>query len=133
LRGGLALAPYGSEVMPVYEYKCAKCGKHFDFRQKFSDEPLTVHEDCGGELEKLISPPAFHFKGTGWYVTDYAKTNGNSGPDKNASKSEGSGESKPSESKSESKSDSKSDSKSETKSESKPASPAPATTSSESK
>jgi putative FmdB family regulatory protein len=125
LRGGLTLAPYGSDVMPVYEYKCSKCGSHFDFRQKFSDDPLTTHEDCGGELEKLVSAPAFHFKGTGWYVTDYAKTNGNSSPEKGSAKSEGGGESKPSESKSESKSD--------TTSESKPSTPAPASTSSDSK
>jgi putative FmdB family regulatory protein len=115
--------------MPVYEYKCNKCGSQFDVRQKFSDEPLTIHEDCGGELEKLISPPAFHFKGTGWYVTDYAKTNGNSSPDKGVSKAEGGGESKSSDAKSESKSETKSD----TNSESKPAAPAPASTSSDSK
>ncbi len=46
--------------------------------QKFTDAPLTVHENCGGEVEKVISPPAIHFKGSGWYVTDYAR-NGKSG------------------------------------------------------
>jgi putative FmdB family regulatory protein len=66
--------------MPLYEYKCHSCGKKFEVIQKFSDEPLTRHEECGGDVEKLISAPAFHFKGTGWYVTDYAK--GNSGAPK---------------------------------------------------
>ena len=59
--------------MPLYEYKCRKCGKGFEEIRKFSDPPLTVHEHCGGELQKLLSPPAIQFKGTGWYVTDYAK------------------------------------------------------------
>lgn len=59
--------------MPLYEYKCRKCGESFDVIQKFSDSPLTVHEGCGGEVRRVISPPAFHFKGSGWYVTDYGK------------------------------------------------------------
>ena len=66
--------------MPLYEYLCHSCGKKFEVIQKFSDEPLKIHEECGGEAERLISAPAFHFKGTGWYVTDYAK--GNSGAPK---------------------------------------------------
>ena len=59
--------------MPLYDYRCHKCGKTFEVRQKFSDEPLHTHEECGGEVERLISAPALQFKGTGWYVTDYAK------------------------------------------------------------
>jgi putative FmdB family regulatory protein len=59
--------------MPLYEYQCAKCGKVFEVIQKFSDAPLEVHEGCGGEVVKLLSAPAFHFKGSGWYATDYAK------------------------------------------------------------
>jgi putative FmdB family regulatory protein len=107
--------------MPLYEYRCDHCGKHFDALQKFSDEPLTVHAECGGgPVERLISPPAFHFKGSGWYVTDYAKTNGTSNP----AKSEGSFESK---------GDSKSESKSESSSESKKESASPAPAASESK
>ena len=93
--------------MPLYEYKCDKCGETFEVRQKFADEPLTVHDKCGGHVERLISAPAFQFKGSGWYVTDYGKG--------------GNGSSKKSESKSESTSESKSETKSETKSESKPA------------
>ena len=59
--------------MPIYEYKCQKCGRKFEVRRRISAEPLKVHADCGGEVEQLISAPALHFKGTGWYVTDYAK------------------------------------------------------------
>ena len=62
--------------MPLYEYKCHSCGKTFEVIQKFSDEPLETHADCGGEVEKLVSAPAFHLKGTGWYATDYAKNSG---------------------------------------------------------
>jgi putative FmdB family regulatory protein len=81
--------------MPIYEYRCDHCGKHFDALQKFSDEPLTVHAECGGgPVERLISPPAFHFKGSGWYVTDYAKSGGTSNPAKTDGSSEGKTESK---------------------------------------
>jgi putative FmdB family regulatory protein len=59
--------------MPMYEYQCAKCGETFEKLQKFSDAPIETHEGCGGAVEKLLSAPAFQFKGTGWYVTDYAK------------------------------------------------------------
>ena len=59
--------------MPLYEYKCNSCGEVFELIQKFSDAPLTVHEKCGGAVERLISPSAFQFKGSGWYVTDYGK------------------------------------------------------------
>ena len=59
--------------MPLYEYRCLKCGEHFEEIRKFSDPPLIEHENCGGELRKLLSPPAIQFKGTGWYVTDYAR------------------------------------------------------------
>jgi putative FmdB family regulatory protein len=58
--------------MPLYEYKCQSCGETFEIIQKFSDEPLKVHEKCGGPVERLISRSSLQFKGTGWYVTDYA-------------------------------------------------------------
>ena len=70
--------------MPIYEYKCEGCGETFEVIQKFSDEPLAVHEKCGGTVYRLLSAPAFQFKGTGWYVTDYAK-GGGSGPAKGES------------------------------------------------
>jgi putative FmdB family regulatory protein len=59
--------------MPIYEYECAKCGKRIEVIQKMSDKPLKKHADCGGTLHKLISAAGFQFKGTGWYVTDYAR------------------------------------------------------------
>jgi putative FmdB family regulatory protein len=59
--------------MPIYEYECAKCGKRIEAIQKMSDKPLKKHEGCGGTLSKLISAAGFQFKGTGWYVTDYAR------------------------------------------------------------
>jgi putative FmdB family regulatory protein len=59
--------------MPIYEYECAKCGDRIEVIQKMSDDPLKKHEGCGGKLTKLISAAGFQFKGTGWYVTDYAR------------------------------------------------------------
>jgi putative FmdB family regulatory protein len=103
--------------MPLYDYHCHLCGETFEVRQKFADPLLTVHESCGGELERMISAPALQFKGTGWYVTDYAK-NGKSPSTTGAN------------AKPETKGESASESKSETKNESKPDSkPAPAATS----
>lgn len=58
--------------MPLYEYRCLKCGTKIEKIRKFSDPPLTKCEECGGKLERLLSSPAFKFKGTGWYITDYA-------------------------------------------------------------
>lgn len=58
--------------MPIYEYQCDHCGKIEEIIQKFSDKPLTECRYCSGRLHKLISQSAFHLKGTGWYVTDYA-------------------------------------------------------------
>ena len=111
--------------MPIYEYKCRQCGEKFEVRRRISAEPLKIHEGCGGEVEQLISAPALHFKGTGWYVTDYAK----SGKAPSTSPSNGQSESK-SESKSESAGETKTESKTETKTESKTESksePSPAT------
>jgi len=59
--------------MPIYEYECAKCGKTIEVIQSFSEKPLKKHEGCGGTLTKLVSAAGFQFKGTGWYVTDYAR------------------------------------------------------------
>jgi putative FmdB family regulatory protein len=58
--------------MPIYEYECKKCKSHIEVFQKFSDKPPTKCRKCGGRLEKLLSAPAIQFKGSGWYVTDYA-------------------------------------------------------------
>ena len=59
--------------MPLYEYRCEACGHQFEVIQKFSDDPIAVCPKCGGPVAKLLSSPAFQFKGTGWYVTDYAR------------------------------------------------------------
>jgi putative FmdB family regulatory protein len=59
--------------MPLYEYQCTKCGHRFEKIQKFSDRPVTKCPECGGRVEQTISAPAVQFKGSGWYVTDYAK------------------------------------------------------------
>jgi len=93
--------------MPVYEYRCLKCGNVFERLQRFSDPAVTVHDECGGTVEKLISRSGFHLKGSGWYATDYAK---------------GSSLKPASESKTDGNSDSKSDSKTDSKTaDSKPA------------
>src|SRR5512132_2448054 len=84
--------------MPLYEYECGACGHRFEIIQKFSDGPPAACPSCGkGPLQRLLSSPAIQFKGTGWYVTDYA---GKKGGDKSGEKS--GGESKPAETKSES-------------------------------
>ena len=59
--------------MPLYEYQCEKCGHRFEKIQKFSDKPIKRCPECGGRVKQLISPPAVQFKGSGWYVTDYAR------------------------------------------------------------
>lgn len=64
--------------MPLYEYRCHKCGQLFEVLQKFSDKPVETHADCGGVVERLISVSAFQFKGSGFYITDYTKKNGSS-------------------------------------------------------
>ena len=58
--------------MPIYEYECQKCKTRSEVFQKISDQPLKKCRECGGRLEKLWSPTGFQFKGSGWYVTDYA-------------------------------------------------------------
>ena len=105
--------------MPIYEYKCEGCGEVFELIQKFADEPLTVHEKCGGHVHRLMSAPAFQFKGTGWYVTDYAKGNVSGPPKNDASKGE-SGKTESAKSDSTGDSAAKTETKTETKSESKP-------------
>ncbi len=59
--------------MPNYEYLCQKCGHRFEKIQKFSDAMLKKCPECGGKIEQVLSAPAVQFKGSGWYVTDYAK------------------------------------------------------------
>ena len=62
--------------MPLYEYQCTKCKHRFEKIQKFSDPEVKKCPECGGKVEKLLSAPAVQFKGSGWYVTDYANKGG---------------------------------------------------------
>ena len=95
--------------MPLYEYQCDACAHRFEVIQKFSDAPIDVCPKCSGVVKKLLSSPAIQFKGTGWYITDYAR----------AGKSD-SATTKPSSSDSKSETKSDSTAKAETKTESKP-------------
>jgi putative FmdB family regulatory protein len=72
--------------MPLYEYECKKCGHRFEKIQKFSDRMVKKCPECGGVVEQMISAPAVQFKGSGWYVTDYAKKSGSSGSSDGGSK-----------------------------------------------
>ena len=92
--------------MPLYEYKCVKCGERVEIIQRVSDPPYSHCPKCGGDMRKMISSPAIQFKGSGFYKTDYA------------TKKESGGEGKAAEAKSETKSETKSEIKSETKSDS---------------
>jgi len=83
--------------MPLYEYQCQKCHHRFERIQKFSDPHIKKCPDCGGRVEQVISAPAVRFKGSGWYVTDYAKksasaasssSNGDSGGKKDEKREE---------------------------------------------
>jgi putative FmdB family regulatory protein len=66
--------------MPIYEYECLQCGKRTELLQRLADAPLAACPQCGGEVKKLISSPAFQFKGSGWYATDYAGKKGGGEP-----------------------------------------------------
>lgn len=97
--------------MPIYEYKCEN-GHVFEVIQRMTDEPLTACEECGAQASRVLTPPAIHFKGSGFHNTDYGtKRGGGNGGSDSSGDSGGSGSS-----------DSKSDSgRSESKSDSKPA------------
>jgi putative FmdB family regulatory protein len=77
--------------MPLYEYLCKKCGHRFEEIQKFSDKQPTKCPKCGGLIEQVISAPAVQFKGSGWYVTDYAKKGSGSQASSGSTSSEGDG------------------------------------------
>ena len=99
--------------MPLYEYQCDACAHRFEVIQKFSDAPIDVCPKCGGAVKKLLSSPAIQFKGTGWYITDYAKSG------KSESGSTVASNAAKAEAKSETKTETKTETKSETKSDSK--------------
>lgn len=84
--------------MPLYEYECEACSHRFEKIQKFSDPPADTCPKCGGKVTKLFSSPAIQFKGSGWYITDYAKKSGSvesskSSGDKKSDKGESSSDS----------------------------------------
>ena len=101
--------------MPLYEYKCQSCGETFEVIQKFVDTPLKVHEKCGGPVERLISRSSLKFKGSGWYVTDYAASGKSSANGKGEPAKDGKTDAKDAKKETSSSSDS-----SATKTESKP-------------
>lgn len=98
--------------MPIYEYRCAKCGE-FEVMQKITDKSLSKCPTCKGKVTKLISNTSFQLKGSGWYITDYARSGGGSG--KESAKAESTASEATSESKSEAKSETKTDGKSDSK------------------
>ena len=113
--------------MPLYEYECAACAHRFERIQKFSDPLVDVCPECGGAVRKLLSSPAIQFKGSGFYITDYARQGkgGGSTDSASSSKSDGGDKGDKKEAKKEDKKSESSDkgsSSSESKSESKPAS-----------
>ena len=101
--------------MPLYEYQCEQCGNRFEVIQKFSDQPLIQHDGCGGAVQRLISASALQFKGSGWYITDYARSGAKSEPKSDAK----------SDAKSDTKTEAKTEAKTQSKSESKPATSTP--------
>ena len=100
--------------MPLYEYQCDACAHRFEVIQKYSDAPIATCPKCGGAVSKLLSSPAIQFKGSGWYITDYARSGksdpGNVAPGKNDAGG----------STAETKSDAKVETKADTKSDSAP-------------
>ncbi len=98
--------------MPTYGYECTKCNEQFEVFQRITEDPLSIHEGCGGELRRLLYPVGIVFKGPGFHVNDYGRSGKKADADK------------PAETKAETKSETKTESKTETKSE---ASAAPAT------
>jgi len=80
--------------VPIYEYRCDECGDSFDVSQRMSDVPLVTCEKCGGTLRKVLHPVAIHFKGSGFYTTDYGKGSGRraGGRDASADGGESTGE-----------------------------------------
>ena len=122
--------------MPLYEYQCDACGNRFELIRKFSDPPLETCPKCGetGKIHKLVSSPAFQFKGSGWYVTDYARR-GAGDPADTKKRGESGSAGKSGEEKTGAKADSKTESKTDTApkdttttSSDKPAAPATTTT-----
>jgi putative FmdB family regulatory protein len=108
--------------VPIYEYQCKKCKHKFEKIQKYSDRVIKKCPECGGPVEQLPSAPAVQFKGSGFYVTDYARKGASGDSDSSegaSSKSTESSDSTKTDSKSEAKTEAKSEAKSEAKAETK--------------
>jgi putative FmdB family regulatory protein len=106
--------------MPLYEYACDACGQRFELIQKFSDPTPETCAKCGkGPVHRQLSSPAIQFKGSGWYITDYAQKGKSDSGKTQAAKSEGGNDAK-TESKSESNTETKAETKAATKTETKP-------------
>jgi putative FmdB family regulatory protein len=104
--------------MPLYEYLCKKCGHRFERIQKFSDPMVKKCPECGGAVEQVLSAPAVQFKGSGWYVTDYAKKSASSpakAQEKDGAPAESAAKSDAADTKAEPKSESKNEGKKEGK------------------
>ncbi|MCS7283967.1 MAG: FmdB family zinc ribbon protein [Anaerolineae bacterium] len=76
--------------MPIYEYQCKTCGVRFERVQRFSDDPVKICPECGGEVYRLLQPVGIIFKGSGFYVTDHRSSSSTSSPGKKSFKSESS-------------------------------------------
>lgn len=87
---GVVFSVLGGRTVPLYEYECQKCGRHTEKIEKVAGPHLKKCPHCGGAVERLLSAPAVQFKGTGWYVTDYAGKSGKS----DSGESKGAGEGK---------------------------------------
>jgi putative FmdB family regulatory protein len=115
--------------MPLYEYQCEKCGHRFEKIQKFSDRMVRKCPECGGKVEQMISAPAVQFKGSGWYVTDYANkptASSSGGSDKDSNNNDKDSKDKDKESKKEEKSKSEATGKDESSREKSAKEPAKA-------
>lgn len=108
--------------MPLYEYQCDACAHRFEVIQKFSDPPVEVCPKCGSKVTKLFSSPAIQFKGSGWYITDYAKK---SGTQSGGSKGESTGGTAQGESKGDAKASGDSKTSTESSAPAAPTTPAP--------
>ena len=72
--------------MPLYEFECSQCHHRFERLQRLSDAPPSACPECGGPVSQLMSAPAIQFKGSGWYVTDYAKKSSAAAPPSSSAK-----------------------------------------------
>ena len=110
--------------MPLYEYQCDACDHRFEVIQKFSDAPVETCPKCGGTVKRLLSSPAIQFKGSGWYITDYARSGKSDGGNVASGKNEAGGST--AENKTETKGETKGETKTEAKKDSTPSSSTPA-------